>query len=507
MNGNKLIAVNSVIIFIRLVVTTLIGLIASRLVLDALGASDYGLYNVVGGIVTMLNVVNTAMTSATYRFVAFELGKKDGNVNKVYNVSLAIHACFALFIIIICLTLGVWYLNNYLNVEVGKEADAHFVFYISVVTTAISTLLIPCQGLITAYEKFNVLAIRDIIFRILYLLAVWLLLKHDGGQLRLYAIITLVYNVLYNGSFFTYCRYKFSQETKLRVILEKDTYKEMLGFSGWILFGTVSSVGKSTGSNIIINYFFGTVVNAAYAVAHTIDGFINTFARSLNNAAIPQITKSFSGGNEQRSITLTSYISKYTFILMLFVAYPVMLEMDFLLGLWLKEVPDGAPIFSKLLVLAALIGTLGEGIPALVAATGKIRAFQVIFYTFNLLGLPVAFIAYRMGANQYAIVIVYCFIAFFSTFLRLFILKVFYKFDVMQIVKISYSRIAYISLPLLAFYFLYNPDYFTTFWGHIGGLCLSEFVLVMVILVLGLDLKERKLFKQFIGTKLLKQKS
>lgn len=502
MNGNKLIAFNSIIIFIRLVVTTLIGLFTSRLVLDALGASDYGLYNVVGGIVTMLNVVNTAMTSATYRFVAFELGKKGGDVNKVYNVSFVIHACFALLIIIICLTLGEWYIDNYLNIDIGKEADAHFVFYISVFTTAISTLLIPCQGLITAYEKFNVVAIRDITFRILYYIAIWILLKHNRNPLRMYAIISLFYNVLFYGSFFTYCRFRFKEETKPRIIKEKKTYKEMLSFSGWILFGTVSSVGKSTGSNIIINYFFGTVVNAAYAVAHTIDGFINTFARSLNNAAIPQITKSFSGGNEQRSITLTSYISKYTFILMLLVAYPVLLETDFLLGLWLKEVPVGAAVFSQFLVLAALIGTLGEGIPALVAATGKIRTFQVVFYTFNLVGLPIAFVAYRLGADQYAIVIIYCVIALLSTFLRLYILKVFYHFDILKIIRISYSKIAYITLPLIGYYCLYNPQWFSSFIGHLWGLLLSEFFIIVVILGLGLDENERQIVKGFISQRI-----
>lgn len=501
MNDNKKIAVNSIILFVRLVVTSLIGIIASRIVLDALGASDYGLYNVVGGIVTILNVFNSSMVATTYRFIAAEMGRgESGNVNKVFNVSFLIHVAFALVIVLVGTFVGEWYIDNYLNVAEGKLPDARFVFHISIITTAISTLLVPYQGLITSYEKFNVLAIRDILTRILYFVAIYYLLKLDLNRLRIYACIHLAYNVVYNGSFLVYCKHKFTEDSKFKIYREWEQIKSMFSFALWTLFGAVANITKTQGCAILINFFFGTIVNAAYAVANQVESYVLMFARSLNNAAIPQITKSFNGGKRERSLTLTSYISKYTFILMSLVAFPVLLETDFLLGLWLKEVPEGAATFCKLIVLGGLLGTLGEGIPALVNATGNLKVYQLVFHTFVILGLPIAWIFFKLGYNPYTIVIVYCVIYFLSAFVRLFLLKYIYHFDIMQIIRVSYIRIIAIAIPLFVFYILYNPSSFSTLF-HIIGMLGAEMFLVIVVLIIGLDAKERNLLKIFIVKK------
>ena len=498
MNDNKRIAFNSIIVFVRLVVTSVISLFASRIVLDALGASDFGLYNVVGGIVVVLNVFNNAMLATTYRFIAAELGKGDkGDLNKVFNTSFMIHAGFALLIIILGLTVGIYYINHYLNVDAGKLDDARFVFYISLVTTAISTMLIPFQGLITANERFDVLAIRDIVTRIAFFIAIYFILYIDTNRLRLYAWIQLGYNIIYNGSFYIYCRHKYRDVSRLKVYKDLSLVKEIASFALWTLFGAVASVAKSQGCVIIINFFFGTIVNAAFAVATQVENLIQQFARSLNSAAVPQITKNYSGGNQGRSIVLTSYISKYTFIIMTMVAFPMLVEMDFLLGLWLKEIPAGTVDFCKLMILGGLLGTLGEGIPALVNATGNIRIYQVVFHTFTLLGLPIAWIFYKIGANQNCILVVYCVIYFVSTFVRLFLLKRLYRFDIGQIIKVSYLKICIISIPLLVFYFLYDSTFFSTL-GHIIGLSCSELFLLISVLIVGLDRNEREVINNYL---------
>lgn len=502
MNDNKKIAVNSIIIFIRLVITSLIGILTSRIVLDALGASDYGLYNVVGGIVTILNVFNSAMLSTSYRFIATEMGKGiTGNVNKIFNTCFLIHAGFALLIVLVGSIVGEWYIDNYLNVADGKLPDARFVFHISIITTAISTILVPYQGLITSYEKFNVLAARDIITKILLFAAIYFLLYHDTNRIRLFAGIQLGYNLIYNGSFFIYCKHKFKEDTRFEFIIDKPLIRSMFSFALWTLFGAVASIGRAQGGVLLINFFFGSVVNAAYAIATQLNIFIETFARSLNNAAIPQITKNFSGGNKERSLALTSYISKYTFILMSLIAFPVILETDFLLGLWLKEVPNGAVVFCKLMILGGLLGTLGEGIPALVNATGNIKTYQIIYHTFNLLGLPIAWLLFRIGYNQYTILIVYCCVLFLSTFIRLILLKLIYHFDVKPIVSISYIRILVISVPLVLFYVLYHTDSFSVF-GHFVGMVMSEIFLILIVALLGLDSKERTMIGSFIKSKM-----
>ncbi|WP_321438133.1 oligosaccharide flippase family protein [uncultured Bacteroides sp.] len=501
MNDNKKIAVNSIVIFLRLCIVSLVSIIASRVVLDALGASDFGLYNVVGGIVTLLNVINTAMLSTTYRYLAFEIGKKsDGNPNKIFNTSLSIHAFLALLIFILGLFVGDWYINNYLNVLPDKLPDALFVFHVSIFTAFLSTLFVPFQGLQIAYEKFAINASIDIVSQSIKLGAILLLIYSDTNRLRLYSIIMLSYSILSGVLYALYCYSHYWSVVKLKIYRDFQLISDMLQYALWTMFGALASVGKSQGSAVIINFFFGTVVNAAFAVAAQIESFVLVFARSLNSAAVPQITKNFSGGNSSRSIKLTSYISKYTFILMCFVAFPVLLEMDFLLGLWLKEVPDGSATFCSLMILGALLGCLGEGIPALVNATGNIKVYQIITHTFTLLGLPIAFICIKLGANPYSILVVFCVISFLLAFIRLYLLKRIFEFDVRLFINVSFVRIAMLSIPLVVFYLLYDSSDFTA-WGHIAGMVVAELYLIVMILLLGLDSEEKAIIRGFLRRK------
>lgn len=504
MNENGKIAVNSFVIFARLCIISLVGIITSRVVLDALGASDFGLYNVVGGIVAMLNVVNSAMMSTTYRYLAFEIGKKEkGEPNKVFNTSVIIHIAFAILIVIIGIVVGDWYIDNYLSVEPGKIDDARFVFHISLLTAAITTVFVPFQGLQVAYEKFIVNAAIDIISHITKLGALYLFVYSDGNRLRVYAIIMLCVSLLSCLLYWGHCyRYHFNV-VKIKLYRDINLIKEMLVFAAWTMIGAVANIGKQQGSAIILNYFFGTLVNAAYAVAAQVEGFISMFARNLNNAAIPQITKNYSGGNLQRSVTLTAYISKYTFLLMTLVAFPVALEIDFLLGIWLKGVPDGASTFCLIMILTGLLNCVGEGIPAMINATGNIRAYQLVVNCILLLGLPAGFICYKLGAGFAAISVVYCVIAGFIGFVKLFMLHRVVKFRIRSFFSISYSKILWVSIPLVVFYLLYHPEHFTI-WEHIGGLLFSELFLFVSIYVLGLEKRERLMMKA--GLEKVKQK-
>lgn len=498
MNDNKKIAVNSIIIFVRLVIVSLIGIFASRLVLDALGASDYGLYNVVGGIVTILNVLNTAMVSTTYRYIAFELGKgSEGNPNKVFCTSLMIHAFFAIVIVVLGLTVGEWYISNYLNVDPGKLDDARFVFHFSILATVFTILMVPYHGLLVAYEKFNVQAIIDVVSTLLRYIILYLCIYTLGNRLRLYAVINSSFTLFSSILALSYCLLKFRSVVKLRFVHDRGLIKEMLSFAGWILLGATCSVGKTQGSAMIINFFFGTLVNGAYAVAHQVENFVNMFALSLSKAAIPQITKNFSGGNQSRSIKLTSYISKYTFILMCVASFPVVMEMDFLLGLWLKEVPEGAQLFCKLMIVSILISSLGEGIAALIQAANKQKAFQIVGAIFTLSGLPISILFFKFGFPAHTILVIYCAVMFLYVFVRLYLLKRVLDFDVKTFLKTSYMRIGMMAVPLVVAYVFYDPSSFSTF-GHIAGLICSELFLLAVIILVGIDKDERIILRRYI---------
>lgn len=492
MNDNKKIAFNSVVIFVRILVTSVIGLIASRLVLQALGASDYGLYNVVGGIVTMLNIIGASMSSSTYRYLAYELGLGDnGKPNKVFNTSLAIHAGFALLVVILGLTVGLWYINNYLNVDPTRLDDAKFVFYLSIATAVVASIANPFNGLLVAYEKFSVSAIIDIAVQSVKLLGIFLLIKYGGDKLRMYSVIMFSINLLNFLAVFIYSELKHHNVIKFNIYKDRNLYKEMLGFSGWILYGAAAGVGKTQGMAMLINYFFGTIINAAYAIAVQIENYILMFARSLNNAAIPQITKNFSGGNQNRSVSLASLISKYTYFLMLFVAFPMLLETEFILEIWLKDVPEGAALFTRLLILGGLLGCLGEGIPPLVQAAGKVKNFTLVTSTIQLLGLPIGWLLYKNGFNAESLLVVYLVIFGINAVVRLILLKQVMNFNVKEFVRTSYLKMVYVSMPLIIIYFFYDPKNFSL-GEHIFSIAIMEIVLVIVILLLGLEKIEKQ---------------
>lgn len=505
MGANRKIAINSIIIFVRLLVTSLVGIYISRIVLDALGASDYGLYNVVGGIVTMLNVMNSAMLSTTYRYIAFELGKgEQGDTRRVFNTCFQIHIFFAVFIVFLGLTVGEWYIDNYLNVADGKLPDAKYVFHFSLFTAALATVLVPFQGLIVAFEKFHVNAIIDIISFLFRLTIIILFIYNADNRLRLYSILQLSYNVLSCSLYLLYCLKNYFSVIRWKLYYDWKLCKAMFSYVSWTLIGAFASYGKTQGSAIIVNFFFGTIVNAAFAIANQVESVILMFARTLGNAAVPQITKNFSSGNEKRSLMLTSYISKYTYFLMAVVAFPILLEMEFLLGLWLKQIPQGTVLFCQLTILGGLLSCIGEGVGALINATGNIKYYQIIFHVTNLMGLPIAFILYKIGLPSETILIVYCVIGLITALLRIIVMKEIYKFDVTLLIRVSYFRIFIISIPLSIYFFFYDCSEFSTL-EHLAGLVASELFLFAVIALVGTDKKERDIISHFLKSKLSKK--
>lgn len=498
MNDNKKIAVNSIFIFIRLCVVTLVSIIASRLVLDALGASDFGLYNVVGGIVALLNVVNMAMSSATYRFIATEIGRgSSGNINKVFNVSFSIHFFFALSVLILGLTIGLYYVNNWLNVDPGKLADARLVFFVSVASVCFSTLMVPFNGLLVAYEEFLFLSVLEIVSNLLRLAAIVVLLERVPNRLICYSFIMLGMILINHGGKLVYSFIKYKKSVVYHRYQDRVLYKEMLGFSGWTSLGAFTSVANTQCTAMMINFFFGTVVNAAFSVANQINGFITSFANSLNTSAVPQITKSLSGGNQGRSVSLTVKISKYTYFMILLVAFPVLMELDFLLDLWLKEVPEGANIYCILIVTAGMLMCISQGVSSLIAATGKIKMFQIIDAIITILTLPLGALAFYMGANAYALSAIICVANLIRIPITLILLKGIIHINIKTVFLPIYTKMVLVSLPLIVLFLFYNPSEFSV-TGHIIGFVLSLIGCIALIYLIGLDKGERDMINNVI---------
>lgn len=499
MNENKKIFKNSAILYVRLFVTSIIGLFTSRIIINSLGISDFGLYSVVGGIVVLIAFFNNAMSSTTYRYIAYELGKGNlESVKKVFNISLVIHICLAILVALLAETVGEYYIRNYLNVSAGKVPDALFVLRFSALSILFSVVSIPFQGLITAQEKFSVQATIEIFRSLLSLSVAFLIIYYLGNRLRLYAVLTAIVVLIPPLLYFLYSKIKYSEIVGWSFQRDKDKYKEMIGFSGWIMLGGIASLSKVQGSALFINSFFGTILNASFGIANQVNSIVLMFSQNLGQAAIPQITKSISRGNTDRSTNLVSYISKYSFFLMLMPSLPILLETNYLLTLWLGKVPEFTMVFCQLMIINALIDSLLSGIPAAIHATGKIKYFQIILSITSLISLPIAYILFKIGFPPASILVIYIVTSLINVIFCQILLKKLINFDVKYFMRISYLKILYVLAfvsPLFLIRNLFND-------GLPRFLLLSFFSIIWFLIAVykvGLENREREIISTILS--------
>lgn len=495
MSQNRQIAKNSLILYAKLIITTIIGLYTTRLVLSELGADDYGLYAVVGGIVSVMGLISTAMIATTYRFVSVELGKGDlGNVNKVFNTSLIIHIVLSLLFLLIAETLGLWYIKNYLNVPQGKISDAIFVLHFVVISTVVSIVAIPYQGLLTAKENFIVRASIEVFRSALRLILVVLLTYYLGNKLRGYAILMAIVMLMPAIIFYFYCQIKERANVKFNINRNFQDYKEIFGFTGWILIGTVAHMGVRQGAAIVINLFFGTLLNAAFGIATQVYNYIMMFVKNLNQAAVPQIMKSHASGDSERSLTLVYNVSRYAFLIMLFPAIPIVLSLDSILIIWLKNVPEYTQQFIFLMIVNGLIGVTSSGFDAAIQATGRIRKTQIWYSITMLSTLPIAYILFKLEFPPYTIVILNIVATIVNLIIQMNILATLTEFKVVLFLKKTIVPALFVIVLLLPLYYL------RTFFGQnlvdiITFSLISLILTATIIYFAGISASEKKIIR------------
>lgn len=405
-DNNKRIAKNTAVLYVKLILSVIIGLYTSRVILQALGASDYGLYTIVGGVVSMMNFLGVTMMSVTYRYIVVEFGKGDeGDPRKVFNTSLVIHIALVLLLLMVGETFGVYYVTHVANIAPTKIDDALYVLHLSLAATSFVILSVPFNGLIVAREKFVFTAVVEIGRTLLKLGMVVALAYYCGNRLRMFAIIMAIFNIILPVSMYIYCFIKDRGIVRWQFNKKRSDYSGILGYAFWIMIGAVASMGQNQGSNMIINLFFNTVVNAAFGIGFQINNYVMMFVQSLNQAAIPQIMKSQSSHNTERSLSLIYGIAKIAFFIMLIPVVPLILNMDFVLKAWLKDVPQYTNVFATLLLVGGLIRCLGAGLDSSIQATGKIRPFQIFYSVAYLMVLPAAYVLFVVGFPVYTIII------------------------------------------------------------------------------------------------------
>lgn len=422
-SDNSRIAKNTLLLYIRQFFVLAISLYTSRLVLATLGVSDYGVYNVVGSVVTMFVFIRSAMGNATNRYIAYALGKGDeADLKRIFSTCLFVHFLLAAIIVVLSESVGLWLLYNKLEIPEGRMPAAFWVMQFSIITCAIGVLCVPYDAEIIAHEKMSTFAFLSILDVTLKLLLVFLLKVIPFDKLVFYGFFLLCVQILNRIIYGFYCWKKFPETRKAN---QKDAVliKEMFGFAGWNLLGNTASIVCAPVINVLLNMFFGPVVNAARGVAVQVQGAAKGFISNFQLAVIPQITKNYAAGNLERMKTLIISCSKLSYFLFLCLALPLLLEAKQILSLWLVEVPEHSVNFLRLVFCIMLVESWEQPLHTANLATGKIKVFQSVKGITLLLTLPIAYIALRKGASPEIVFIIQLFVTLGSLLIQLFILR------------------------------------------------------------------------------------
>lgn len=395
--NNKRIARNTILLYFRMLLTMGVSLYTSRIVLNTLGIEDFGIYNVVGGVVMMFSFLNSSMSSATQRFLSFELGKNDyAQLKKVFSMSVNIHAIIALAIFILAETIGLWFLNIKLVIPLERLEAANWVYQFSILSFMVTVMSVPYNSTIIAHERMKIYAYVSIVEVILKLLIVFALVWLGFDKLKMYAILVFSVAALIWIIYRTYCKRNFT-ETSYQFLWEKSLYKTLMNYAVWNLFGNVAAVTFNQGINIMLNIFFGPAINAARGIAYQVNGAINGFVSNFQMAMNPQIVKSYASDNREYMHQLIFQGAKYSFFLLFFISLPILLETEIILKIWLKVVPEYTIIFTRLVIINVLIDCISGPLMTAAQASGKIKVYQAVVGSLLLLILPISYLFLKLG--------------------------------------------------------------------------------------------------------------
>ncbi len=422
-HDNKRIAKNTIVLYGRMLVLMFIGLFTSRIVLNALGVEDYGINNVVGGFLGLFAIVTQSMSSTISRYVTFELGRNNAyDANKVFCTSVNIQVLYALIIVLLAETLGLWFLNTKLVIPETRLFAANVVYQLAVVSMVINLISVPYDACIVAHERMSAFAYITLYDAVAKLVIAYLLYLHIMDNLIFMALLNTGVAWSQRVIYLKYCKKNFL-ECKYHLIFDKGLLKRMFGFAGWNLIGSSSAVLRDQGGTVLLNMFFGPTVNAAQGIAAQINGKVMAFAGSFMTAMNPQITKSYASGDMDYLYKLIYKGSRFSFCLMLFFALPVWLNTHFVLKVWLGVVPDHTIWFARFMMCFVMLEALSNTIIIAVKATEKIKKYQIVVGGLQMLNLPLTYLIFKLGCPPESQLIMAVFIGHITLAARLMITK------------------------------------------------------------------------------------
>lgn len=404
--NSKRIAKNTLLLYVRMLFLMLISLYTSRVILNALGVEDYGIYNVVGGVVTMFSVLSGSLNSAISRFITFELGT--GNIDrlkKVFSASVTIQAIIAVIIVILAETVGLWFLNEKMIIPDNRMIAANWCFQFSVITFAIHLMAVPFTASIIAHEKMSAFAYISILDAVGKLIIAWCIVVNPIDRLVFYALMVAIVTCSISFLYALYC-IKHFKECVYHFYYDHDLLKQMFGFAGWNFIGASSAILRDQGGNIILNLFFGPTVNAARAISVKVNTVLNSFVQNFMVALNPQITKSYACGDYDYMFKLIFQGARLSYYILLLLCLPVILNVHYILVIWLKLVPEHTVLFVQLILVFAMCESISHPLVTVMLATGKIKNYQIVVGGLQMMNLPVSYLCLYFGAIPESIVIV-----------------------------------------------------------------------------------------------------
>ena len=490
------IARNTLLLYVRMFVLMLVGLYTSRVVLQALGETDLGIYTVVGGVVAMFTIISGALNSAVSRFITFEMGKgADAQLNKVYSTAVTIQLILGAIVVVLAEPIGLWFINNEMTIAPERIPAARWALHFSLLAFVVNLMSVPQMASITAHERMSAYAYIGVLDAFLRLGTALTVAHSAADRLVLYSVLMAVTVVLVRIAYGLYCRLNFD-ECRYRPVFDGKLVREMFAFAGWNFVGVTSGVLRDQGGNILVNIFTNPAVNAARGIAVQLNGAVQGFVTNFMTAVNPQITKSYAAGEYGYMFSLVRKSSRMSFYLLLMLVLPLVLNTEAVLALWLTEVPKHTELFVQLFLIFALSESLSNPMIAAMLATGRIRNYQLVVGGIQLLNIPVSYMFLKMGAAPEVTVVVAIALSQICLAARLIMLSCATGFPVGKFVKSVYAKSVLVVLPCAALV----PALFETvkpegFWGLASSVAICVMWAGAVIYLIGMNGDERNMLK------------
>lgn len=489
--NNKRIAKNTLLLYVRMLFTMGVSLYTSRVVLNALGVEDYGLYNVVGGLVSMFSMLSGSITVSISRFITFELGKgKDADVKKVFLSAVNVQLCMMLIVFVLAETLGLWFLNNRMVFPNDRAFAINAVFQFSLASFLVNLFSTPYNAVIIAYEKMSAFAWISIIEAMLKLAVAFCIAYTGYDKLLVYAVLMMLVSVAVRFVYGIYCKRNFA-EYAYRFAWDKPALKNMFSYAGWTYIGFSGALLRDQGGNIFINLFFGPAVNAARGLAVQVQSVVTQFASNFITSLNPQITKSYAAADYQRVKFLIRIGTLVGYFLLLLIVLPILFHTPYVLKLWLKNVPADTVVFVRLALLFVMSESISFTLITAASASGRIRNYQLLVGGIQFLNFPVSYAAFMLGFPSYSVLVVAIVLSQCCLVARLYTLKKMISLSIREFLKECYARIVLVTLlvlllPALSYLGLHGS--FTKVFAHVLLCTVSSLAIIYFV---GCTRKER----------------